>query len=106
MLRDEVYVLEAIQPHIKVFSTNKSYLHEIHTNTFLSNPWFFCIDPLTEHFLVTEYTKHQIRVVNKQGDIFHTFGEDLLSFPAGIVVNNNNKQILVCDSLHLRLMVF
>ena len=106
MLKDEVFVLEAIQPHIRVFSTNKSYLHEIHTNIFLSNPWFFNIDPLTENFLVTEYSKHQIRVINKQGTIFHTFGQDLLSFPGGIVINNNNKQILVCDSLHLRLIVF
>ena len=106
MLKDEVFVLEAIQPHIKVFSTDKSYLHEIHTNMFLSNPWFFCVDPITENFLITEYTRHQVRVVNKQGSVIHTFAENILSFPGGIVVNSNNKQILVCDSLHLRLVVF
>ena len=98
-------MLEAIQPHFRIFSLNSKHLYDIHTNELLRNPWFFCIDSLTDIILVTEFSKHQVRAVDKQGIIFHTFGNELLSQPAGIAVNNN-KQIFVCDSMHLRLVVF
>ncbi|KAI6655761.1 PEP-CTERM domain protein [Oopsacas minuta] len=105
VLRDEIFVLEALQPHFKIFSTDNDFLREISTEIFLCNPWFFCIDPLTGIFIVTEFSKHQVRVINTDGNILHKFGDDLLSFPAGVVMNNK-KQVFVCDTLHLRLIVF
>ena len=91
--RDRLYVLYRANPCMHVLTLEGDKLYSLiicGEGMDVLDPWFFCLDPLN-HFVISDYESHSIRVFSPEGNLLHTIGREghqpgMFCRPLGVAV--------------------